>query len=474
MEQIKKISEINIRGTLYLYELSSDTENLLVTFEEKETSKRWKGEFSSQYIETLTQKSKSFKKFPIFLRMLISAVENTSESVVIDLLTYQELEMFRSSRNPGASGPNQPLNPKLLTKRYLILTFSGEFERVHYPLPLAFEEAPDLDSMQKTIVRLRNELDQMKKVSGLEIDPVKVLKENEELKQMVKKFEHNQILAAVPRKGAVEIDTLIRESKLLEQENEKLRLEGTAEVKKLRKKNEELLQEMERVKKEMDIIIQQLEKEAGGKSNIDEINSKVLLLTQQCEKSKRTELANKKELDQCHEEIDNLKQSDKKQKQRIKQLEEELQAALKSRTTLRTSSPASRSNPRVAAGKSPVVRSPRISNRLGTPPGSRDNSRGSSRPGSDRIGVRYSPNSRNRTSPNRSSSPSNTLARKNISPVTRLRTPPGKPSPAKKSPQQSPFNRKKENTAEVKKKSGDSDLDARLKKLTEMLKNTKN
>jgi coiled-coil domain-containing protein 61 len=478
MESIRKSSEITIRGTIYLYDLNSDPETLVISFEEKETSKRWKGEFTPQYIETLTQKSKSYKKFPIFLRMLLSALEGSSESVIIDLLTYQELEMFRSSRNPGSSSSTQAPNPKVLTKRYLILTFSGEFERVHYPLPLSFEEAPDIQSLQKTISRLKSELDQVRKIAPLELDPIKVLKENEELKQLVKKYEHNQILAAVPRKGAVEIDTLIRESKILEQENERLRLEGTKEVKLMRKENEELQHELDRVKKEMDIIIRQLEKEAGGKADIDEINSKVLLLTQQCEKSQRQEAKYKKEIEQRAEELDALRQSDKKQKLRIKQLEDELQAALKSRSTLRTSSPASRPNPRAVASvanKSPNTRSPRISTRLGTPPGSRENSRGSSRPGSDRIGVRYSPNQRNRTSPNRNTSPSSTIARKNPSPASRLRTPPGRPSPVRKnSPQQSPLNKRRDNSSEDKKNTGNnSEIDAKLKKITDLLKNAK-
>ena len=482
MEHLKKSSEINIRGTIYLYDLQSDSENLVISFEEKETSKRWKGEFSANYIETLTQKSKSFKKFPIFLKMLTSGLDGSSDSVIVDLLTYQELEMFRSSRNPGTNS-SQPSNPKLQTKRYLILTFSGEFERVHYPLPLAFEESPNIENLQKTILRLKSELDQSKKIKELELDPIKLLQENEELKQQIKKFEHNQILAAVPRKGAVEIDNLIRESKLLEQENESLKLEGTKEVKILRKQNQELQQELDRVKKEMDSIIQQLERETGSKVGIDEINAKVLLLSQQFEKSQRQEAKYKREIEAYQKEIESSKQVDGKQKQRIKQLEEELESALKSRSGMRNSSPASRSNPRVppAAVKSPQTRSPRVSNRLGTPPGSRENSRGSNRPGSDRIGVRYSPNTRNRASPNRNTSPASIFNRKNQSPVSRLKTPPNKASPARKSsPQQSPAARKTNSVEEKKTASNVSsaagtsnDLDSRIKKITELIKKTR-
>ena len=473
MEHFKKSADINIRGTVYFYDLQSDSENLLLSFEEKETSKRWKGEFSANYIETLTQKSKSFKKFPIFIKMLTSGLDCASDSVIIDLLTYQELEMFRSSRNPGTSS-SQPSNSKLQTKRYLILTFSGEFERVHYPLPLSFEEAPNIETLQKTILRLKSELDQAKRIKELELDPIKLLQENDDLKQQIKKFEHNQILAAVPRKGAVEIDSLIRESKILEQENESLKLEGTKEVKLLRKENQELQKELDRVKKEMDSIILQLERETGSKVGADEINAKVLLLSQQFENSQRQEVKYKREIEAYQKEIENSKQVDVKQKQRIKQLEDELNSALKSRSGLRNSSPASRSNPRIpqAAVKSPQARSPKISTRQGTPPGSR----GSNRPGSDRIGVRYSPNTRNRASPNRNSSPGSIFSKKTQSPVSRLRTPPNKASPARKSsPQQSPAARKNNSVEEKKNPPSNpsSDLDSRIKKITELIKKTR-
>jgi coiled-coil domain-containing protein 61 len=40
-------------------------------------------------IEDLTTKTGNFKKFPVFVKMLISAVKQGSDSVFIDLLTYQ-------------------------------------------------------------------------------------------------------------------------------------------------------------------------------------------------------------------------------------------------------------------------------------------------------------------------------------------------------------------------------------------------
>ena len=55
----------------------------------------------------------------------------------------------------GQTAPKSTPN----NKRYLILTYAAEFDRVHYPLPLIFEEHPDTAALQATIRRLRAELD---------------------------------------------------------------------------------------------------------------------------------------------------------------------------------------------------------------------------------------------------------------------------------------------------------------------------
>lgn len=51
-----------------------------------------------------------------------------------------------------------PQGPSTTNKRYLILTYAVEFDRVHYPLPLSFVQTPTLDILQRTIRRLRQVL----------------------------------------------------------------------------------------------------------------------------------------------------------------------------------------------------------------------------------------------------------------------------------------------------------------------------
>ena len=46
-------------------------------------------------------------------------------------------------------------------KRYLILTLSGEFEKVHYPMPLAFLEEPDVGTLRRTFIRMQSQVDML-------------------------------------------------------------------------------------------------------------------------------------------------------------------------------------------------------------------------------------------------------------------------------------------------------------------------
>ena len=45
-----------------------------------------------------------------------------------------------------------------MMKRYVILTLNGEFEKVHYPLPLAFLEEPDIATLRRTFQRMHSEV----------------------------------------------------------------------------------------------------------------------------------------------------------------------------------------------------------------------------------------------------------------------------------------------------------------------------
>lgn len=120
-------------------------------------------------MEDITSKTGSFKKFSVFVRMLQSAVLQQSDSVFVDLLTCQDLEMLKAKKaaaaaaatGDGASAQQQSvrqLPASLSSKRYLILTYASEFDRVHYPLPLLADEQPDPARFKAVIASLRQQL----------------------------------------------------------------------------------------------------------------------------------------------------------------------------------------------------------------------------------------------------------------------------------------------------------------------------
>lgn len=148
-----------------------------------------------------------------------------------------------------------------------------EFDRVHYPLPLVLNETPDAKTLQRTVERLTQELESHKKLAP-DFNAASLLQENEDLRMQVRKLEHNQNLAAVPRKSAVEIDGLIHDKKSLEEENERLLLEHAREQKRLSLENERLRADLLRLKGEMEGIIEQLEAESEERANAKDAANK--------------------------------------------------------------------------------------------------------------------------------------------------------------------------------------------------------
>ncbi|XP_022107012.1 coiled-coil domain-containing protein 61-like [Acanthaster planci] len=149
------------RGMDYVVSMWLDEDNatLTVEVEDRLTADQWRGTFDAAYIEDLTHKTGNFKQFSIFTSMLESAINKTSESVTLDLLTYADLETLRS-RKAGAARSTLPGAQKaaLSAKRYLIVTYTVEFDRIHYPLPLPYQGKPDPVALQETVRELRREI----------------------------------------------------------------------------------------------------------------------------------------------------------------------------------------------------------------------------------------------------------------------------------------------------------------------------
>ncbi|KAM9846782.1 centrosomal protein CCDC61 [Aulostomus maculatus] len=160
MEEGSEVMEdIVFRGVEFAVKIEVERGLLIVEISDSMTADQWKGEFDPAYIEDLTRKTGNFKQFPIFCSMLESAVRKTSDSVTLDLLTYADLELLRNRKAGVVSRPRGNQQSSALTaKRYLILIYTVEFDRIHYPLPLPYMGKPDPAALQKEIRALRAEL----------------------------------------------------------------------------------------------------------------------------------------------------------------------------------------------------------------------------------------------------------------------------------------------------------------------------
>lgn len=112
------------------------------------------------------------------------------------LASCADLEALKARRAPSQSGAvaATPLHSKIPknNKRYLILTYSSEFDRVHYPLPLIYEEHPDPVRLKEIIRELRMQVSDLVQNRGekphdthVDVDVAGLREENLSLKRQI-------------------------------------------------------------------------------------------------------------------------------------------------------------------------------------------------------------------------------------------------------------------------------------------------
>lgn len=92
--------------------------------------------------------------------MLCTAFDGDSNAVTLDVLSNEDLDALRQANGLGSKNAStQGITANAKSKRYLILTYQGEFDKVHYPMALQYCEAEDVSELKRTIIRLRDELE---------------------------------------------------------------------------------------------------------------------------------------------------------------------------------------------------------------------------------------------------------------------------------------------------------------------------
>ncbi|XP_064408799.1 centrosomal protein CCDC61 isoform X2 [Latimeria chalumnae] len=251
-------SDYPFRGADHIVRMSVHGDLLEVEVEDKLTADQWRGEFDAALIEDLTHKTGNFKQFSIFCSMLESAIIKSSESVTLDLLTYTDLECLRS-RKVGA-GPrilSAAKSTALSNKRYLILIYSVEFDRIHYPMPLPYVGKPDPVMLQRVIRELKHELTALKSKGAKDYREAEIRRLRAELERAVD--EKQEVESALLRlqeeakpsnKGGVvkEVKILKKIVQNLEEELMKERTKHQRSASKRSQENRQLLEELEELK----------------------------------------------------------------------------------------------------------------------------------------------------------------------------------------------------------------------------------
>uniref|UniRef100_UPI00398F553C centrosomal protein CCDC61 n=1 Tax=Pristiophorus japonicus TaxID=55135 RepID=UPI00398F553C len=315
------------RGIEYIVTMMVTGDVLEVEVEDRLTSEQWRGEFEAVYIEDVTHKTGNFKQFSIFCNMLESAITKSSESVTLDLLTYSDLELLRNRKTGAATRHMAPAKSGALNaKRYLILIYSVEFDRIHYPLPLPYTGKPDPVALQKVIRGLKEQLATVRSKQG-------------------KDYRDTEL-----RRLRAEFDKLLQEKRELEdmilQLQEQVKPYGTAGV----AKDVRILKQ----------IVQSLEEELAK------------------EKSKNQRATNKRnqEYRQILDELEEVKASERKLKVRLKNLTMELALYKRGRLTPVGPSPPNRSNLNLSSGRRPPTRTDSATRvRVDSQPASRERSK---------------------------------------------------------------------------------------------------
>ncbi|XP_062502740.1 centrosomal protein CCDC61-like [Corticium candelabrum] len=235
----------------------SEQQLLVVDVEDKTTAEQWRGEFQPLYIKELTQKTGNFKQFHVFVDMLKSVVTKTSSSVSLDLMTFSDLEQLRSHQGHKSRQPVSKPVPHVANKRYLILTYTVEFDRVHYPLPLPYIGKPDPAVQQTTIRKLRSELANLKRqlsrnhrrseYSHLQASYDELLREKEELEAAYGKFQL-EVKHSQTGNATKEIRVLKKVIHNLEADLLKERSQHQRSSRKKMDENRSLLQELEELR----------------------------------------------------------------------------------------------------------------------------------------------------------------------------------------------------------------------------------
>jgi hypothetical protein len=116
-------------STFNCYVFTPNNNSLSIRIEDSNTLESWSCNYPSEKIEQITQLSKSFKSFNVFVNMLVTALNQKTGSVKLEFWNrYQLEEVYGKNRRTSGASTGSNVNPAASNNRYLMLVYKAEFD----------------------------------------------------------------------------------------------------------------------------------------------------------------------------------------------------------------------------------------------------------------------------------------------------------------------------------------------------------
>ena len=339
----------------YILYLNTSDINLNISLEQCSETLYWNSVFDSRYLEEITNKAGSFKTFEVFLKMLMSGLSYESDNVLVDLISYKDLEIMRNRKNNLQTSTNNLSESNnlsndlsIINKKYLIISYSNEFEKVHYPLPINFIVQPEISLTLRTIERLKGYISKnigpnsnimgksSNKINDSAINnPIVNIKDIEEIKSENQNLKNKLKLLESQRKlGAVENDEYLRNYSGIKEEYEEYKSQTEIKIKLLLKTIDDL-----KLKINYNIDTNENSENTNG-NKTEKLTKTINDLENKLEKAEEIVMKERKtaqsyieeknrEVEKIKKEIFFMKDNEKKLKVKINLLEKDLELANK-------------------------------------------------------------------------------------------------------------------------------------------------
>jgi hypothetical protein len=83
--------------------------------------------------------------------MLCKAFEGKSDSLTFEIHSGEKVDEMRRKKMGGRGGEASGRNPDPRSDRFIFLVYRGEFDKVTYPLMLAYDEVTDAGELKSVI-----------------------------------------------------------------------------------------------------------------------------------------------------------------------------------------------------------------------------------------------------------------------------------------------------------------------------------